>query len=159
MKFSEYSDSYRDQVVSLMALLQDHEAALEHSRPPGREIAAGHFDYLLACCRQQRGKVFIALEGESVAGFVVVLVESEDRDDRHLYEPYKTYGLVTDLAVAENYRGRGIAGSLMAEAERHVRDLGLATLQVSALARNQLAASFYLKSGYRPYTTTYIKDM
>ncbi len=159
MEIIEYSGQHKAGVVELMALLQDHEAEIELSRPPGREIAEPHFEYLLDCCRQHNGRVYVSLHGSRVSGFVVVLIESEDVDDRHLYESFKTFGLVTDLAVAVDYRGSGVAQELMLVAEQYVKSMGISTLHVSALTNNAAANSFYRKAGYRSYQVTYIKDL
>ena len=157
MDIVDYSDRHRAAVEDLMALLQDHEAALDVTRPPGDAVAGRHFQYLLDCCAQQDGGVYVALDRGSVCGFLVVLVERVDADDQHLYEPFKSYGLVTDLLVAEAYRGRGVAGALMARAEAHVQSRGIGSIQVAALAANTDAAAFYRHAGYAPYEITYRK--
>ena len=154
-----YGAEHHDGVVALMALLQDHERQFSTDRPPGNEIAAGHFSYLLSVCEKSGGQVFVALQDRHVCGFLVLITESEDVGDLHLYPEYKTWGLVTDLCVAEEQRGKGIATRLMEAAEAHCRDMGLARILVTALADNHLARDSYTRQGYRLAEVTFIKEL
>ena len=159
MDIIDYSSCYQDQVAALMAELQDFEAALDSSRPPGTRIAKRHFEFLLDCCARQQGSVYLAVDAGEVLGFAVVLIEHEDDGDLHLHAPYKTYGQVTDLVVKEGHRGRGVAARLMAKAESHVQALGITTVRVTALATNGPARDFYAKAGYRPFEVTLLKEL
>ncbi|MFV8819554.1 N-acetyltransferase family protein [Haliea sp. E17] len=152
-------ERHRQAVVAMMARLQDCERALHHSRPPGDEIAAEHFDHLLDCCEQQRGRVYVAEMDGSPVGFVVVMVGSEYPGARHLYERYKTYGIVTDLFVEERSRRHGAAAALMAQAEAYLQSLGIASVQVTSLAANAGAGDFYREAGYRDYELIYFKEL
>ena len=154
-----YGAEHHDGVVALMAVLQDYERQLSSDRPPGNEVAAGHFRYLRRTCEASGGQVFVALQAQQVCGFLVVITESEHVDDLHLYPEYKTWGLVTDLCVAEEQRGKGIATRLMAVAEAHCRDMGLARILVTALADNHLARDSYTRQGYRLAEVTFIKEL
>jgi GNAT superfamily N-acetyltransferase len=53
--------------------------------------------------------------------------------------------------VAPDWRGRGIAGLLLAEAERHGRALGLAQMTIGVLAVNEAARRAYAKAGFDDY--------
>ncbi len=154
-----YGAEHHDGVVALMAVLQDYERELSSDRPPGNEIAAGHFSYLLGVCERSGGQVFVARQDQQVCGFAVLITESEDVGDLHLYPEYKTWGLVTDLCVAADYRGQGIATRLMEAAEAHCRDLGLARILVTALAENHLARDSYARQGYRLAEVTFYKAL
>lgn len=155
-----YQAEYYSTVVTLMAQLQDYERSLSADRPPGAEVAAGHFAYLLEECQRSGGQVLVARQDDAaVVGFIVVLQEQEDDADLHLYPAYKCYGLITDLCVAPELRGKGIAAQLLSAAEEHCREAGLQRVLVSALADNQLAADCYRKQGYQAYEITYIKEL
>lgn len=154
-----YQTEHYEDVVALMAILQDHERSLSADRPPGNEVAAGHFKYLLSACAESAGQVFVALQDQQVWGFLVVITESEALADLHLYPTYKTFGVVTDLCVAAEARGQGIAAQLMTAAEDHCRGLGLARILVSALADNQLARDCYVRQGYQLTEVTFSKDL
>ncbi|TGD70898.1 GNAT family N-acetyltransferase [Mangrovimicrobium sediminis] len=159
MSVVNYSHGHRAAVVDMMARLQDHEGALHNSRTPGRQMAGDHFDYLLACCNAQGGCVFVAQHGGEAVGFVVAMLEAEDDADRHLFEPFKRYGVITDLYVDPEARGHGVATSLVARVEGFLRQQEVATVRVSALAANQAAGDFYHDCGYSPYEITYIKEL
>jgi GNAT superfamily N-acetyltransferase len=58
---------------------------------------------------------------------------------------------VSDLLVQPDWRGRGVAGVLLAEAEKHGRTLGLTQMTIGVLAVNQSARRAYEKSGFEEY--------
>jgi GNAT superfamily N-acetyltransferase len=67
----------------------------------------------------------------AVAGFVIVVGDE-----------------VEQVYVSEDHRGSGVAGILLAEAERRVRHGGHATAWLAVVAGNERARRFYAKSGW-----------
>ncbi|GAA4650447.1 hypothetical protein GCM10023116_27300 [Kistimonas scapharcae] len=159
MNIIAYQDNYKTGVVKLMQQLQDTERKLSRDRPPGADMASDHTDYLLALCREKQGTLLVALEDTVVAGFIVVITEQEDEGDQHLYSDYRSYGLVTDLVVDEEYRGHGIARMLMKAAEQYCLTRGLKQLHVTALYGNAPARGFYDSYGFSEYEITYRKSL
>lgn len=159
MKVIEYRAEYKNAVVELMAELQELERALSHDRTRGESMAAAHFNYLLRLSELREGKVYLAVSGMEVAGFVVVFLESEDEDDLHLLPAYKRYGWVSDLIVKQNYRGSEAAPMLLGSAERHCASIGVQRVKLSALHDNGRALRFYQKSGYSPHEVILRKDL
>jgi ribosomal protein S18 acetylase RimI-like enzyme len=159
MPVVKFSEEFRDEVVALMAELQDFEGVLSDDRPPGADVAGGHLSYLIALCSKSRGSVFVAVEDKKVAGFIVVIINREDNDDLHLYEEYKEYALITDLIVSNDYRKLGIAKKLLKKVESYSSALGIKVLKVTALCSNELARSFYEKSEFEKYEVTFKKNI
>ncbi len=73
----------------------------------------------------------VALSGESVAGFVMVV------DDE-----------VEQVYVSAAHRGSGVAGVLLAEAERQVAAEGYAEAWLAVAPGNARARSFYERNGW-----------
>ncbi|GIF64972.1 hypothetical protein Ais01nite_30070 [Asanoa ishikariensis] len=73
----------------------------------------------------------VALVGESIAGFVKVVDEE-----------------VEQVYVSATHRGSGVAGVLLAEAERQVAAEGYAEAWLAVAAGNARARRFYERSGW-----------
>ncbi|WP_094709129.1 N-acetyltransferase [Hahella sp. CCB-MM4] len=56
---------------------------------------------------------------------------------------------INAIATHENYRGRGIATKLMADAEMQAREHGANTMSLIVSSENRLARSLYLNMEYR----------
>lgn len=55
---------------------------------------------------------------------------------------------VNAIATREDYRGQGIAGQLLAEAERKAREQGATTMSLIVASENRAAKALYGKLGY-----------
>jgi ribosomal protein S18 acetylase RimI-like enzyme len=58
-------------------------------------------------------------------------------------------GVITDLFVRREWRGRGVGGRLLATVEEHCRAAGIGNIELQVVARNRLAPGFYRKHGFR----------
>ena len=77
------------------------------------------------------GDTTVAVIGDAIAGFVTVA------DDE-----------VEQVYVAHDHRGSGVAGVLLSEAERQVRDNGHDAAWLAVVAGNARARRFYERSGW-----------
>lgn len=159
MHIIEYQPEYLEPVVELMALLQEWERTLSADRMPGDAMAVDHFKYLLHLCETQSGRVFLALEGEEVIGFVVAFIGSQEEGDLHLLPEHRRYGWVSDLVVKEGYRGTRAASALMERAEQHCRSVGVKRVKLVSLRDNRRARRFYENAGYAEHEIVYCKDL
>ena len=126
--------------------LQDFERAFDDRMPVGVDIVDEYTRYMLERCRRCDGQVLVALSGDDVAGFATVLtkVRSQSPDDGQF-----EYGLVSDLVVAERFRGQGIGRMLLIEAERLARACDVKWLRIGVLADNIAADGLYESMGFR----------
>jgi len=154
-----YQAPDRDHVCRLMAALQDWERQWAVDRVPGETMASDHVSYLLGLAQASGGETFVALRGEQIVGFLVLIAESEDEDDAHLIPEAKRYGLVTDLYVLESARGKGVGALLLGAAEAHAKTMGLSILRIQSLTANSEAIAFYEGRGYAPYELTLGKQI
>ena len=141
-----------------MAALQDLERAIAPDRTPGADMADAHFAWL-ATQAEEDGVVLVAEADGAPAGFLVCLVETCAQGDLMLLPAERRHGVVTDIWVQPELRGRGVGRALLAAAARHCRELGLRTLRITALTANTTAIGAYRRAGYEDYETTLIKRL
>jgi GNAT superfamily N-acetyltransferase len=82
-----------------------------------------------------------------------------EEDQPFLREDLRRYGLVTDLIVDEEWRGRGIGRRLLDEAERLARSEGLRRLAIGVLDANGAAARIYRAFGFDDYMRIMTKEL
>jgi ribosomal protein S18 acetylase RimI-like enzyme len=136
-------------VLSGMHDLQDHERALHPSRRAAAEVAEAYLQRLLPRVAERSGAIFVAEASGAVIGFIACYI----KDTESLIETreFSRYGYVSDLDIAAEWRGRGLARRLLAAAERHLAQHGVARLRIGVLAANISAQRAYAKYGFAPY--------
>lgn len=87
----------------------------------------------------KKARVVIAEEGDVLVGFVILHVEQEEEE---------RIGYVVTLDVEPALRRRGVAGSLMSEAERLARSAGCTALVLHVFTENDAAIRFYASDGF-----------
>lgn len=90
------------------------------------------------------GRAFIARE-DSIVGFVTFTVE------RTGFEQGVTRGIVENLYVAPEYRDDGVGTALLEAAEDDLRERGVDTIALEAMADNHAGREFYRANGYQPH--------
>ncbi len=68
-------------------------------------------------------------------------------------------GYIALLAVEREYEGRGVARSLVKEAERWAREMGFSRIALDVFASNGHALGFYERAGFQPETVRVIKKL
>jgi len=129
--------------------LQDYESALHPSRRPAAEVAEAYLARLVRRVAERSGAIFVAESAGTVIGFIACYV----KDTESLIETaeFSRYGYVSDLDIAAEWRGRGLARHLLAAAERHLAQRGVTRLRIGVLAANIAAQRAYAKYGFAPY--------
>jgi len=146
-----YVEADRDLVARLINDLQEAECAMESNRARWADGGRAYAEWTLEEVAQNAGAVFIS---ESAAGQAIGLLtcwRAEDASDITVVADARVHLYVSDLVVVPDWRGRGIAGLLLAEAERHGRALGLAQMTIGVLAVNEAARRAYAKAGFDDY--------
>jgi ribosomal protein S18 acetylase RimI-like enzyme len=129
--------------------LQDFERRIDDRLRPGESMATDYLNEMLERCREHSGTILVAEHEGTVAGFATILtrVPFESLDD-----PPGEYAIVTDLAVLEGFRRRGLGAALLSEAERYAREAGASELRIAVLSANRDAAQLYRRLGFAPYS-------
>jgi len=91
--------------------------------------------------------------GGEVVGFVAVEVAAER------YETDADRGVVTDLYVVPERRGRGSGAALLSAGEARLADRGVDVVALEALADNDAARRFYRRHGYDPHRVEFAKPV
>ena len=89
----------------------------------------------LSALNSREKKIFVDEEDNAVAGFIVV---ETVLDEAH----------ITDLAVADGYRRKGIAGNLVKKVLDFARGLKVKSVFLEVRERNEAAINLYRKFGF-----------
>jgi ribosomal protein S18 acetylase RimI-like enzyme len=137
--------------------LQDYERALHPGRREAAEVAETYLQRLLRRVAERSGAIFVAEHGGAVIAFIACYV----KDTESLIETaaYSRYGYVSDLDIAAEWRGRGLAQRLLAAAEQHLARCGVTRLRIGVLAANIAAQRAYAKFGFVPYESELEKSI
>lgn len=152
-------DKDREQVIELIAELQDYERFIHPSRLPGPDIAGDHYRRMIDWVERSSGAIMVAElrdTGEVVgyaAGWLAV-------DNDPLQDPeYRRYGYVADVCVTQRFRAKGVARRLLESIETHLVQSGARRLRIAALARNANAIAAYREFGFEPFEVVLEKDL
>lgn len=93
---------------------------------------------------------FVAAVGDRITGFVFVAERQQPAQPMYRI---RTFALIDNAVVSEEYRSRGIGQALFGQAIEWARARGITELQVSVWNENLGAYGFYHRQGFRPVTT------
>ena len=139
-----------------IAELQDYERGQHATRLPGQRIADDYLAWMLRKA-DATGAVLVAEIGERFAGFVAGWVEEAENIGET--PDSNRFGLISDVFVLPEFRGRRIAARLIQEMERQLKQTGIRRLRVNALAVNASARRSYEHAGFAPYEVIYEKQV
>lgn len=150
-------DPTRDAAALRTCLIeqQDYHRNFEPSWPSGDAIVEEYIVYLDKECALHNGRIFIAEHEEQPAGFVCVVAAMHGDSP----EDPAPFAWIHEIYVKQEYRRRGVAGALMAEAERFVRSQGAQRLRLSVLAQNAHARTLYASRGFGEYAHVLTKAL
>jgi len=100
-------------------------------RVPDELVAVRTPESFLTRAREHVDQTVVADTGDDIAGFVMVIGDE-----------------VEQVYVAERHRGSGVAGLLLAEAERRVAEAGHSRAWLAVVAGNTRARRFYERCGW-----------
>ena len=95
---------------------------------------------------------FVAEHDEQVVGVIGVGVFN-------YYEKNGTYGRVLALVVDEKRKGHGVGASLVAEAERWLKERGVSAIVVNSGRQRTDAHRFYKRLGYDETGLRFVKSL
>jgi ribosomal protein S18 acetylase RimI-like enzyme len=146
-----YRAQDRGLVCGLINALQEAECVMEPNRAHWADGGIAYTDWTLTEVAENDGAIFIAETEAEVAVGLVTCWRAEDASDITVVPQARVHLYVSDLVVLPDWRGRGIAGALLAEAERHGRALDLSQMTIGVLAANAAARRAYAKAGFDDY--------
>ena len=132
-------------VTRLVVQLQDYEREVDSRALPGSKVIDWYLEQLLDYTRNHEGQLFVALAEGQVVGYAAVqtrvICEEPDEEDY-------PYALISDLAVDEPQRGRGVGRALLATCEAFAREKQARWLRIGVLGRNAPAVGLYQSCGF-----------
>ena len=146
-----YRDTDRATVCALLDALQEAERGMEPNRADWADGARTYADWMFEELTGNDGAAFVA---ESDSGEVIAMLScwrAEDASDITVVPEARIHLYVSDLVVLPEWRGQGIAVTLLAEAEKHGNKLGLKQMTIGVLAANEAARRAYAKAGFEDY--------
>ncbi len=147
------AESLADLWVALARGQQDHGSHLqaEQNRSRVRDVLARYAatDRLLVADAPSTTPA-----GETdIVGFVMFRIRADE------YEVDCRRGLVENLYVVPDHRGRGIGSDLLSAAEQLLRERGVDVVSLEAMAQNNAARRFYRRHGYEPHRVEFEKSV
>jgi GNAT superfamily N-acetyltransferase len=143
----------RAELVVFLQQLQDAERSMHPSRLPGDEVAEAYYEMLTG---RQADILIAEAEGRPI-GLVAGWLD-EDADPLQSSQ-WRRHGLVSDLFVASDHRGRGIAQVLLQAMSERLRARGARRLRICSLAANAPAVSAYRRFGFEPFEISFDKPL
>jgi len=146
-----YAEADLGAIRAMLAGLQEDEFKMESNRALWADGGAAYTDWMLEEAKANSGIVILAVTAADAPIGVMACWRAMDETDITVVPEARPHLYVSDLFVAASWRGRGVAGVLLAEAERHGRALGLAQMTIGVLAANGAARRAYEKAGFDEY--------
>lgn len=142
-------------VVELWKELMDFHKALD---PVFTRRRGGHTTFAEYLRKEyigrDRRRAWVAQAGRQIVGLCMAVIED--------YPPVlvlKRYGHLEVLAVAKQWRGKGVGEKLLRRARRWFCEKGMSRVEVHNSTANELAERFYAKTGFRPYLRTLFLEL
>jgi GNAT superfamily N-acetyltransferase len=153
-RFSGHTD--KAQVRACLIELQDFERDIDPRMPSGQDIVDIYIPDMLQRCRDCSGAILVAEVDRLVVGYVTILTKvSSDEIGAGDHE----FGLITDVVVLQEHRGKGHGKALLQAAETYARDNGVKWLRIGALAPNKSATTLYSSMGFSGLYVELEKDL
>jgi GNAT superfamily N-acetyltransferase len=138
-------------VRAMLDGLQEYECTIEANRAHWADGGAAYADWMLEESAQNQGAVVIAESDEGAVIGLLTCWRAEDATDITVVPEARVHLYISELFVADPWRGRGVAGALLAAAEAHARSIGVGQVTIGSLATNASARRAYAKAGFADY--------
>ncbi|MCK5132942.1 MAG: GNAT family N-acetyltransferase [Candidatus Sabulitectum sp.] len=117
---------------------------------PGAELFKEHLSKQL---NSEQAAVFVAVDSAKVAGYTVVSISE--------YPPVfqkSRYGIISDLAVTKNCRGKGTGKLLFRETQHWFAKNNIERIELRVADANENACGFWKKMGFTSFITTMYRE-
>lgn len=160
MKIVKYEDKYLEDVRKLLTELEEYLVSIDED-----QLDQVHEEYYekmalidLKEVDENNGVCYLAIENGKVLGLIMGTIPGHDEFD---YLDYKCprRGIITELIVTREARGKNIGITLMNYIEKYFKDNGCEYSYVDVFAYNKSAINFYNIDGYHARMYTNIKKL
>ena len=160
MKIIEYEDKYLEDVKDLLVELEEYIVSIDKD-----ELDQVHPEYRekmavidLEEVKSENGKCFLAIEDDKAIGLIMGTIPEYDEYDYLDYKCPKR-GVITELVISKNIRGKGIGNELITKMEDYFKEQDCEYVLVDVFAYNERGSNFYQKQGYHHRMYTDIKKL
>ena len=154
----EYEEKYLEDVKDLLVELEEYileidEDHLDQLHPDYREKMT---ELSLKKVKDNDGKVYLAVENDKAVGVIIGTIREYDPYDYLDYTCPKA-GVIQELIISKNVRGKGLGKELMKKMEEYFQEKGCSHIFIDVFAYNENAIRFYDKNGYHNRMHTVVK--
>ncbi|HOE96117.1 MAG TPA: GNAT family N-acetyltransferase [Candidatus Sumerlaeota bacterium] len=135
------------------AMMRDHERSDERIRLAPGAVAA-YRTYANYHVSHPDSQVLVAEADSEIVGFVLLTISR----NLPMFQPAH-YGYLSDMAVREDWRRRGVGQALLDRVRRWLMARDIHTIQLQYYDFNELGAAFWKAMGFRPYYTRMWLDL
>lgn len=147
----------RATIRAFLDALQEHERAVDPSKLTAAEATPAYLGEIEAEAAAKDGAFFIAEQDGRAVGFAGCWRDHDS--DVTIDAAWRAFGYVSDIFVAPDARGSGMARRLYQACEDHCAALGLKRMRIGALGRNGIAQASHQKFGFAPLYIVYDKPI
>ena len=145
----EYEEKYLEDVKDLLVELEEYIISidkdhLDQLHPDYREKMA---ELNLHNIKDNDGKCYLLVENNKAVGLIMGMIRK--------YEPYDyldytcpKMGVVTELIISKNIRGKGLGNQLLSKMETYFHEKACDYIMIEVFAYNENAIRFYDRNGY-----------
>lgn len=142
------------EIIERWAEMMRYHADLDERFELSDKAEASFETYVRSLLTDEARLILVAKDDGVLVGYVSAQIKVHPPVFRK-----PSHGEITELAVAEKYRGGGIGGRLVAEVRRWLRGQGVDRVEVTAATRNERAISFWTSQGFESYFTVMAADV
>ena len=136
----ELFQQYLTDLDTMELLLVDQDYGIKYTELTLKSVAQQQGEFVVAC---------LAEAPEKVVGFGVGIIPQKLFPFDKLGHKPKKEGIVSELFLLEEYRGRGISRMIISELEKHFVAMGCNYCRIGVMKDNNSAHAAYLKMGYQ----------
>jgi len=160
MAFREYKDEDKNLLLKFINKLEEYVKPLDPIKrvlnlPGYSELALKE---TLEDIEKNNRKIWFALDGSKVVGFIAGVVRNQTEINRLEIGPHKV-GEVADLYLDEEYRNKGIGTEMLKIAEEYFKSMECDGIWLSVFYPNENAHNFYKKLGFTDREVGMLKQL
>jgi len=153
MKIRKAEPSDLTEIGDLWIELMDYHKELDPFFTRSSQGAEVFNEYLSKQLESEQAAVFVAVDSAKMAGYTVVNISE--------YPPVfqkSRYGVISDMAVTKNCRGKGIGELLFRETQHWFAENNIDRIELRVSDANRNACGFWKKMGFTSFITTMYRE-